>query len=140
MARCDQCSTASSRRGDRATAVLRRARQPRSGAERHAAPACARPSCSLNRSSASLEVARLDAVRGELRPARRWDWGRTSGVLLQGPPKDYAVLALWNVDTPSLAGGDVGRRVYESPGRFPVVSAETPVRGRLALCARRAGD
>ena len=93
---------------------------------------------SLNRSSASLEVARQDAIRGELRPARRWDWGRTSGVLLQGPAKDYAVLALWNVDTPSLAGGDVGRRVYESPGRFPVVSAESPVLGRLVLCARRA--
>lgn len=94
----------------------------------------------LNRSSASLEVARQDAIRGELRPARRWDWGRTSGVLLQGAAKDYAVLALWNVDTPSLAGGDVGRRVYESPGRFPVVSAESPVLGRLALCARQASD
>lgn len=95
---------------------------------------------SLNRSSASLEVARLDAIRGDLRPARRWDWGRTSGVLLQGPAKDYAVLALWNVDTPSLASGDVGRRVYESPGRFPVVSAESPVRGRLVLCARQQND
>ena len=94
----------------------------------------------LNRSSSSLEIARQDALRGELRATRRWDWGRTSGVLLQGPAKDYAVLALWNVDTPSLAGGDVGRRVYASPGRFPVVSAETPVLGRLAVCARKAGD
>ena len=94
----------------------------------------------LTRSSASLEVARQDAIRGTLRPARRWDWGRTNGVLLQGPAKNYAVLALWNADSPSLASGDVGRRVYESPGRFPVVSAESPVRGRLALCARRAGD
>lgn len=93
----------------------------------------------LNRSTASLNVARRDALSGELRPLRRWDWGRTSGVLLQGPARDYVVLALWNVDTPSLARGDVGRRVYESPGRFPVVSAETPGRGRLALCAARAG-
>ena len=38
----------------------------------------------MNRSTASLEVARQDAIRGELRPTRRWDWGRTSGVLLQG--------------------------------------------------------
>lgn len=93
----------------------------------------------LNRSTASLNVAREDAAAGGLKPVRRWDWGRTSGVMLQGPLKDYAVLALWNVDTPSLARGDVGRRVYESPGRFPVVSAESPVLGRLALCARRAG-
>ena len=93
----------------------------------------------LNRSTASLNVAREDAAAGDLKPVRRWDWGRTSGVMLQGPLKDYAVLALWNVDTPSLARGDVGRRVYESPGRFPVVSAESPVLGRLALCARRAG-
>ena len=61
-------------------------------------------------------------------------------MLLQGPARDYAVLALWNSDTPSLSTGDVGRRVYESPGRFPVVSAERPLRGRLLRCAGRAGD
>ena len=94
----------------------------------------------LTRSSAALEIARQDAIRGELRPTRRWDWGRTNGVLLQGPAKNYAVLALWNADTPSLAGGDIGRRVYASPGRFPVVSAESPVLGRLALCARQQSD
>ena len=94
----------------------------------------------LNRSSASLNLARRDALTGKLVATRRWDWGRTSGVLLQGPVRDYGVLALWNVDTPSLATGDVGRRVYESPGRFPVVSAERPLRGRLARCAERQGD
>ena len=93
----------------------------------------------LNRSSASLNLARQDALSGRLTVARRWDWGRTSGVLLRGAAGDYAVLALWNQDTPSLATGDVGRRVYESPGRFPVVSAETPPRGRLVRCAERAG-
>ena len=73
-------------------------------------------------------------------PRARRGWGRTSGVLLEGGrSSDYAVLALWNVDTPSLATGDVGRRVYESPGRFPVVSAETPVLGRLVRCAEKAG-
>ncbi len=102
--------------------------------------ACVRDAeLSLNRSTTSLSLARQDALRGALRPTRRWDWGRTNGVLLQGPAKDYAVLALWNADTPSLAGGDVGRRVYESPGRFPVVSAEMPVLGRLTRCAQRAG-
>ncbi len=94
----------------------------------------------LSRSTASLNLARRDALTGALRPVRRWDWGRTNGVMLVGPARDYAVLALWNVDTPSLATGDVGRRVYESPGRFPVVSSEVPLRGRLARCAREAGD
>lgn len=93
----------------------------------------------LNRSTSSLNLARQDAMRGELRPTRRWDLGRTSAVLLQGPGRRYGVLALWNADTPSLAAGDVGRRVYESPGRFPVVSAENPLRGRLASCVQRAG-
>jgi hypothetical protein len=93
----------------------------------------------LSRSSASLNIARQDALSGRLTVARRWDWGRTSGVLLRGATGDYAVLALWNEDTPSLATGDVGRRVYESPGRFPVVSAESPPRGRLVRCAERAG-
>jgi hypothetical protein len=93
----------------------------------------------LNRSTASLNLARHDALSGRLVARRRWDWGRTSGALLQGPARDYAVLALWNADTPSLAAGDVGRRVYESPGRFPVVSAERPLRGRLVRCSERAG-
>jgi hypothetical protein len=93
----------------------------------------------LNRSSASLEVARRDALTGKLVIRRRWDWGHTNGVLLQGPVGDYAVLALWNSDTPSLESGDVGRRLYESPGEFPVVSAETPLSGRLVHCAERAG-
>jgi hypothetical protein len=93
----------------------------------------------LNRSTASLNLAREDASTGRLVVTRRWDWGRTSGVLLQGPVRDYALLALWNSDTPSLAAGDVGRRVYESPGRFPVVSAERPLRGRLVRCAEGAG-
>ena len=62
----------------------------------------------LSRSTASLNLARRDALTGALRPVRRWDWGRTSGVMLVGPARDYAVLALWNVDTP--VAGDRRRR------------------------------
>ena len=89
------------------------------------------------RSSEALGAARIDANDGRLRVTRRWDWGRTSGVLLQGPRKDYAVLALWNDDTPSLARGDVGRRVFETPASFPAVVLELPESGRLVACAEK---
>jgi hypothetical protein len=91
----------------------------------------------LARSPEALGVARPDASTGQLRAVRRWDWGRTSGVLLQGPERDYAVLALWNADTPSLARGDIGRRVYSTPSEFPVVSLQVPRSDRLVACAEQ---
>ncbi|MCU0258879.1 MAG: hypothetical protein MUF56_07625 [Solirubrobacteraceae bacterium] len=66
-------------------------------------------------------------------------WGRTAGVLLQAPERDYAVLALWNADTPSLARGDVGRRVYSAPSKFPAVAIQVPRSDRLVACAERHG-
>lgn len=94
---------------------------------------------SLARSSEALGVARADATSGDLRAVRRWDWGRTAGVLLQAPQRDYAVLALWNADTPSLARGDVGRRVYSAPSKFPAVAIQVPRSDRLIACAERQG-
>ena len=89
----------------------------------------------LARSTDALSAVRPDAAAGDLRVVRRWDWGRTEGVLLGGPLGDYTVLTLWNSDTPSLARGDVGRRVYDSPGLFPIVALETPDRKVLLTCA-----
>ena len=89
----------------------------------------------LARSTEALALVRPDAAAGDLKVRRRWDWGHTSAVLLAGPQGDYAVLALWNGDTPSLQSGDVGRRVYDSPGRFPAVALETPDRKVLLGCA-----
>ena len=79
---------------------------------------------------------RVDAAAGDLAVVARWDWGRTKGVLLSGPQRDYALLALWNSDTPSLARGDVGRRVYDSPALFPIVALERPDDKVLLACAR----
>lgn len=89
----------------------------------------------LARSTDALNRIRADAAAGDVKVVRRWDWGRTEGVLLGGPLGDYTVLALWNSDTPSLARGDVGRRVYDSPGLFPIVALETPDRKVLLTCA-----
>jgi len=89
----------------------------------------------LARSTQALALVRPDASAAALAVQRRWDWGHTKAVLLAGPQRDYALLALWNSDTPSLAQGDVGRRVYDSPGRFPVVALETPDRKVLLGCA-----
>jgi hypothetical protein len=99
--------------------------------------ACIRKSgLTLARSTEALTLVRPDAAVGALRVRRRWDWGRTKAVLLSGPTGDYAVLALWNPDSPSLAGGDVGRRVYDSPGRLPLIALETPDRKVLLTCAQ----
>ena len=89
----------------------------------------------LARSTQALALVRPDASAAALTVSRRWDWGHTKAVLLTGPQRDYALLALWNSGTPSLAKGDVGRRVYDSPGRFPVVALETPDRKVLLGCA-----
>ncbi len=91
----------------------------------------------LARSTQALTLVRPDAAAAALTVRRRWDWGHTNGVLLGGPAGDYALLALWNGDSPSLAGGDVGRRVYDSPGRFPIVALETPDRKVLLTCAKQ---
>lgn len=88
-------------------------------------------------STGSLTRARVDATAGELRVVKRWDWDPTRAVLLSGPAGDYALLALWNPNTPSLARADAGRRVYDTPARFPVVSLESPDRGRLRACAEK---
>jgi hypothetical protein len=86
----------------------------------------------------SLTRARADAIAGELRVVQRWDWDPSRAVLLAGPAGDYALLALWNASTPSLARADAGRRVYDTPERFSVVSLEFPDRGRLRACAEKA--
>jgi hypothetical protein len=55
----------------------------------------------------------------------------------RGERNDYAALALWNADTPSLATTRSLPRVYERPSDFPVVAVELPDRGELERCARR---
>jgi len=89
------------------------------------------------RSTPALARVRPDAAAGDLRVVRRWDWGRTKAVLLTGPQGGYVLLSLWNSDTPSLAGGDAGRRVYDSPEQFPSVVLEAPDRGVLRTCAQK---
>ncbi len=91
----------------------------------------------LARGRDALGVMRDDAAAGTLRVTQRWDWGRTSGALIRGARNDYAALALWNADTPSLATAGSLARVYERPSDFPVVAVELPDRGRLERCARR---
>ena len=91
----------------------------------------------IARSTASLSLARPDAAAGRLRVVRRWDWGRTKGVLLAGPQGGYALLSLWSTDTPSLASGDVGRRIYDSPERFPLVVLESPDKRLLVACGEK---
>ena len=78
-----------------------------------------------------------DALAGTLRVTRRWDWGRTSGALIRGTGDDWAVLALWNADTPSpLTTRGLGR-VFERPSAFPLVAVESPDAGALQNCATR---
>ena len=91
----------------------------------------------LARSTDALNRIRTDAAAGDVKVVRRWDWGRTKAVLLGGPQGDYTVLTLWNSDTPSLARGDVGRRVYDSPALFPIVALETPDGKVLLTCAEQ---
>ena len=91
----------------------------------------------LARGRDALGVMRDDAVAGTLKVTQRWDWGRTSGALIRSEGNDYAALALWNADTPSLATKRSLARVYERPSDFPVVAVELPDRGRLERCARR---
>lgn len=91
----------------------------------------------LARGSDALGVIRDDAVAGTLTVVRRWDWGHTSGVLLRGRRRDYVALALWNADTPSLAGASGLAHVYERPSDFPIVSVERPDAGALRHCAAK---
>jgi len=101
--------------------------------------ACVRDAgLSFARSTGSLTRARADAAAGELRVVRRWEWDPSRAVLMSGPAGDYALLALWNSSTPSLARADAGRRVHDAPERFPVVALESPDRGRLRACADKA--
>lgn len=100
--------------------------------------ACVRKAgLTLARSTQALNLVRPDAAVGALKVTRRYDWGRTKAVLLTGPAGDYVLLGLWNSDTPSLARGDSGRRLYDSPGRFPLVALETPDRKVLQTCAAK---
>ena len=101
--------------------------------------ACARRAgIAVARSPDALSVMRPDVLAGRLRTVRRWDWGRTSGVLIQGSlPRAYRVLALWSADTPSLAGDRALTRAFEHPNLFPFVAAEVPAGRELARCALR---
>ena len=91
----------------------------------------------LARGRDAVGVMRQDALAGTLKITQRWDWGRSSGALIRGAQNDYVALALWNKDTPSLAGARSPVRVYERPSDFPVVVVETPDQGALERCARR---
>ena len=81
---------------------------------------------------------RADIAAGGLKIAQRWDWGKTRGVLFEGPAKSYAMLALWNSDSASLANADAGQKVFNAPGSLPLVSVEVPDNGVLLKCAQRA--
>ena len=89
------------------------------------------------RSSDSLSSMRDDVLAGKATVTRRWDWGETKGVLIAGPAREYQVLALWNADTPSLAGAMAARKIYERPARFPLVALESQGNA-LAACAAKA--
>ena len=91
----------------------------------------------LARSSDALAVMRDDALAGTLRVVRRWDWGRTSGVVIRGARADWVALALWNADTPSPLTARGLARVYERPSEFPLVAVESPDAGALRRCAVR---
>ena len=86
----------------------------------------------------------LSAFRAEIRavpglqPTRRWNWGRTRGLLYEVSGDRFALLALWNDRGPSLAGRDAARKIYRTPARYSIVSVETPNEGRLELCAQQA--
>ena len=92
------------------------------------------------RSQDALSAVRADIVAGGLQVAQRWDWGKTRGVLFEGPAKSYAMLALWNSDSASLAGADAGQKVFDAPGALPLVSVEVPDSGVLLSCAQKAGS
>lgn len=89
------------------------------------------------RSSDALAVMRGDALAGTLRVVRRWDWGRTSGVLIRGAGDDWTALALWRADTPSPLTRRGLNRVYERPSEFPLIAVESPDAGALQRCAVR---
>lgn len=86
----------------------------------------------------------LSAFRAEIRadpdlqPTRRWNWGRTRGLLYEVSGNRFALLALWNDRGPSLAGPDAARKIYRTPARYSIVSVESPNEGRLELCAEQA--
>ncbi len=90
------------------------------------------------RSQDALSAVRADIAAGGLKIAQRWDWGKTRGVLFEGPGKSYAMLALWNSDSASLADADAGQQVFNSPGALPLVSVEVPDNSLLLSCAQRA--
>ncbi|MCX6369975.1 MAG: hypothetical protein NTZ58_01795 [Solirubrobacterales bacterium] len=92
------------------------------------------------RSQDALSAVRADIVAGGLKVAQRWDWGKTRGVLFEGPAKSYAMLALWNSDSASLAGADAGQKVFDAPGALPLVSVEVPDSGVLLSCAQQASS
>lgn len=93
----------------------------------------------LVRSPDGLSVLRaeLDA-NPRLQPVRRWDWGRTKGLLIKGEADRFALLALWNDRGPSLAGSNAAERIYRTPARFSIVSVESPDEGKLERCAEKA--
>ena len=90
------------------------------------------------RSQDALSAVRANIAAGPLKITRRWDWGKTRGVLFEGPAKSYAMLALWNSDSASLAASDAGQKVFNAPGTLPLVSVEVPDNGVLLSCAQRA--
>lgn len=92
------------------------------------------------RSQDALSAVRADIAAGGLKIAQRWDWGKTRGVLFGGPAKSYAMLALWNSDSASLANADAGQKVFNAPGTLPLVSVEVPDNGLLLSCAQQASS
>ena len=93
----------------------------------------------LVRSPDGLSLLRAEIqANPRLRPVRRWNWGRTRGLLIRGEAGRFALLALWNDRGPSLAGPGAVRRIYRTPARFSIVSLEVPDEGRLELCAEQA--
>jgi hypothetical protein len=92
------------------------------------------------RSQDALSAVRADIAAGGLKIAQRWDWGKTRGVLFEGPAKSYAMLALWNSDSSSLARADAGQKVFNAPGALPLVSVEVPDNGLLLRCAQQASN
>lgn len=93
----------------------------------------------LVRSSDGLSLLRAEIqANPKLRPVRRWDWGRTKGLLIRGEAGRFAVLALWNDRGPSLAGPDAADRIYRTPARYSIVSLEAPDDGGLVRCAEKA--
>ncbi len=93
----------------------------------------------LVRSADGLSVLRAEIeANPRFAPVRRWDWGRTKGLLFRGEAGRFALLALWNDRGPSLAGRNAAERIYATPARYSIVSLEVPDEGRLELCAEKA--